>query len=326
LAVLFAAACGEAPATTPGGAAAATLSSANGGRNADDLRPRGVLLSPLRGASGLGTTPELVVVVSCPGVDVCPLDAATMATLLAPRIRLVDGEGVVTPVVPNPKGTPMPTPGGNSATRYPQTFVPAKPLDANTLYALDLASDERAVLVFGDATPEETAAALDARQAAAVQRMRVFSGSRPLPVEVQVSTASGAPVTSARVRFSEPVAVGSLVGNVALTDAAGAVVPSCPSAPPATACAEPSSSSLSDVADLVFATPVSLADLRGGGLSVARTVHGSGRTIGEAAALAGRALEPASGDVTLPLDETQWIACGPTDELACFRDPSARWP
>jgi hypothetical protein len=280
----------------------------------------------LRGASGLGTVPELVVRVSCPGVDLCPLDPPAMAKLLGPRLRFVDGNGVVTPVVPDPKGTPLPAPDGAVAQRYLQGFLPSKPLEADTLYAIDLTSDERAVLVFGDASPDETAAAVDARQAAAAQRMRVFSGSRPLPVEIQVSNASDAPVTSARVRFSEPVAVGSLVGNVTVTDAAGTVRPACPAAPTTTACADPSSAQLTDVAELVFTSPVSLADLRGGRLSVARTVHGTGRTIGEAAALAGRPLDPASADVTLPLDETQWLACGATGAVACFRDPLARGP
>jgi hypothetical protein len=315
-----------AAAAAPGAAAAAGAAGASPAGGPTDVRLRAKLLSPLRATSGLGATPELVVAVSCPGVSICPLDFPATAKVLAPRIRFVDANGGVTAVVPDPKGTPLPTPGGVSATEYLQGFVPEAALAPDALYALDLTSDDRAVLTFTDASPEETSAAEDTQQAAAAQRIRVFSGSRPLPVEVQVASAGESPVASARVRFSEPVAAGSLVGGIAVIDRHGAVLPSCPWVPPAKACADPSSAQLSDVVDLVFSTPVAPADLAGGSLTVARAVHGGGRTVAEAAALAGRVLDPASDSLTLTLDQTMWVACGAKGEDSCFRDPMARWP
>jgi hypothetical protein len=295
------------------------------GANAD-TRPRGTLISPLRGASGLGATPELVVRVSCPGVDICPQDLPTTANLLAERIRFVDGAGEATPVVPDEKGTPLPADGGISATQYMQGFTPSRPLAPDVLYAVDLTSDDRAVLTFEDASAEETAAAADTRQAAAAQQIRVFSGSRPLPVEIRLSSPRDVPVAVARLRFSEPVIAGSLVGSVAMNGASGALLPSCPRAPGAIDCADPSSSVLSDVFDLVLATPVPLSELQGGRLSVARIVHGGGRSVGEAATMAGNPLAPTSDALTVSLDASMWLPCGANDDLTCFRGPAARWP
>jgi hypothetical protein len=132
------------------------------------------------------------------------------------------------------------------------------------------------------------------------------------------------PLTSVRVRFSERVTAASLVGNIAMFDPHGATLPSCLRAALMNACADADSSQISDSFDLVFPAPVSLSDLEGGSLSVAGAVHGGGRTTGEAAAMIGRVLDPATGALAMPLDATRWFSCDSSNDVICFREETAR--
>ena len=274
----------------------------------------------MRGASGLGAAPRLIFSISCPNVDICPSDPPTTAALLAARIRLLDGNGAVTGVVPDPNGTPMPGPVVGTMTDYNQAFVAANALAPDSAYTIALTSDAQAVLGFIDESLDDATASLNTVQTAITQGVRVFSGSRPLPVELQATSAK--PVTSVRVRFSEPIAIGSLVGSIAVIGAAGSALPSCPWAASMNTCANASTAQISDLVDIVFATPVSLSDLQGGSLSLAGMIHGAGRTLGEAAAMLGRALDPATGALTFPLTATMWFPCA--NDVACFRDATAR--
>jgi hypothetical protein len=262
----------------------------------------------------------LIFAISCPNVDICPSDPPTTAALLSARIRLLDGNGAVTGVVPDPNGTPMPGPVVGTMTDYEQAFVVANALAPDSAYTIALTSDTQAVLGFIDESFDDATASLNRQQTAITQGVRVFSGSRPLPVELQATSAK--PVTSVRVRFSEPIAVGSLVGSLAVIGAAGAALPSCPWAASMNTCANASTAQISDLVDVVFATPVSLSDLQGGSLSLAGMIHGAGRTLGEAAAMLGRPLDPATGALTLPLTATTWFPCA--NDLVCFRDVTAR--
>ena len=312
----------SAPAAAPEASvpAAGSSEATNGGGGGADIRPRAALLTPLRGASSLGTAPRLIFDISCPNVDICPSDPPTTAALVAARIRLLDGNGAVTVVVPDPNGTPVPGPVVGAMTEYKQAFVAGQPLAPDSTYTIALTSDAQAVLGFIDESMDDATASLNTLQTAITQGVRVFSGSRPLPVELQATSAK--PVTSVRVRFSEPVAVGSLVGNIAVVAAAGSALPSCPWAAAMNTCANASTAQITDLVDIAFATPVSLSDLQGGSLSLAGMIHGAGRTLGEAAAMLGRTLDPATGALTMPPTATMWFPCA--NDVACFRDVTAR--
>jgi hypothetical protein len=206
--------------------------------------------------------------------------------------------------------------------QYMLAFVPSGALSPDSGYDVEVISDSEAVLGFTDATIADETASLGSQQTRVTQRIAVFSGSRPLPVELQVAV--GKPIISVRLRFSEPVSIGSLVGNVVILGASGTPIPSCPWAPLMNACADATSQQVSYLFDFVFPSPVALSDLEGGSLSVSGTICGSSRTIAEAAGLVGRALDPTTGNLVLPLDATTRLTCGTRDDLLCFRDQTAR--
>jgi hypothetical protein len=246
------------------------------------------------------------------------------ATTIASKIRFVDAGGTPAPVVRDGTVPLTNGPAGSSLTQYMLGFVPPATLAVDGTYTIALTSDRDAVLGFIDETFDEAAAALDTTQTAVTQFIRVFSGSRPLPVEVQATNGTAKPLTSVRVRFSETVAASSLAEHVSIVDQHGATLPSCVWAPLVNACADATTSQVSDVFDLVLTTPASLSELEGGSLSVSGLVRGNGRTIGEAAALVGRTLDPATGALIVSLDAASWFLCDSSGDQVCFRDQTAR--
>ena len=260
---------------------------------------------------------------SCPNVDICAADPPTTARLLAGKIHLVDASSAVTAVLPDPRGTPVA--GPVTATRYMQAFLPAQPLAPDTLYALDLTSDADAVVGVGAQVARGAEGTTVNPQAAPVtEPITVFSGSRPLPVEIRAVDVSTKPLTYLRVRFSEPVVAGSVVGGVVFLDPRGATLPSCPWSPATNACTEAGAPQLSDIVDFVFPKPLAMSDLVGGRLAVSGAIHGDGRTLGEAATMVRRTVDAARDTMTVPLDATAWFSCGANGDDVCFRDPTAR--
>jgi hypothetical protein len=290
-----------------------------------DTRPRAVVLSPQRGTSNLGDHVSIEVQVTCQRYGACATDQAGTAALLAPRIRLLDGVDA-TPVVadalpeaarPSPGKTDLPV--VLPSHQYRLTFSPVTALRADATYTIELTSDAAVVTGFLDETSAERDATIAATKAPYVQTAAVATGSAPVPVRIEASNDPAKPVTSVRVRFSEPVALSSLVSSASLTTASGESLAACAWDALARRCADAASTDTSDVVDLVFQSPMRAGDLAGGTLGLRANLRGAGgRTLADAVHRLGRGPDGA-GQIQIGLQPGAWQPCSTEGDVVCIR-------
>jgi len=300
----------------------------NGGGGTDS-RVRAVLMSPLRGASSVDSQVRLSLGISCPHGGTCSSNKSATATLLASKIRLVDKTGVAIAVVPEPAAPTSGTSPGKTdippsmpQNEYSLGLIPASKLQADAAYRIEFTSDGSAVLGFLDSTQKEQENAINTMASPFVDSIGVFTGSLPSLVRIELTNVSAKPLSSARLRFSEPVSLSSLVTTVRLSSSKGTTVQMCPWSAALSKCADGTSTEVSEIVDFVFATPLTVPDVTGGGVSMGSALRGSGRTLGEGQQLIGKPVG-SSGVLAVSLSGAGWQACSSSGDVTCVRDLTA---
>lgn len=302
------------PSPSPDGGTDATpvtstpTDAAAGGETA--FRVRAALLSPLRGDSSVDG--RLLVYVSCRTSE-CAVDRSGTAALLATKMRFTNGTDVVGVVSDGPAVA------GNVPTTYEVAFRPTAALRADTVYTLEIVSDSMVVAGFMDSTQKEGEASLAAGATPDVQSIRLYTGSVPSPTSVEISNVPSKPLTSIRIRFSEPVLLWSMATELQLVGPAGAPIAGCPWVALSSRCVEANDTTRSSLVDFVFSGAVTKDDLMGAALDVSGALRGDGRTLADGLRAVGKPLD-ASGRTKIPLTAAAWTSCSSNGDTLCIRD------
>jgi len=300
-----------------------------GGAVSIDARPRAVLVSPLRGASAADTSVRLSFNVICPQGGTCADDEKATAARLAARVRLVGLAGEVVSTTAQPIDGPVTSPGKQDApvqaprNEYVVSLVPQGELRGDAFYDVVLTSDGEAVLGFLGDSPSEQEAAVKAEGSAHDARMRIFTGSFPTIVALELANDAAKPLSSLHVRFSEPVILSSLLTEFKLLTAEGRALGGCPWSAATSKCVDPGSTEVAEAVDYVFNGRVDRKSVMSGQLQLGAGLVGSGRTLGQAQAQAvgGQTTGPARAVVSSLA--SKWEACPAGGDVLCIRDLSA---
>jgi hypothetical protein len=308
-----------------GGAARSVTRSDIRGGGAVDFRPRAIITAPWRGASGVDSLPRVNVSLNCLNGGACATDPKATLALIASKIHVVAGGTTIgfssdaaAMAGQNTKTIVLP------ATEYMGSLLPTAALAADSSYSIEIQSDGDVVLGFMDSSSAEQANALGASNSQPFsQTIPIFTGSAPVPTRVEFNVDPAKPLTSIRVRFSEPVQLSSLVQSAfGISDNAGSRVPGCVWSAGSQRCADGKSTEVAELFDYAFSGSVLPATMTAATLAVGGSIVGSGRTLGQGAVVTNRLLAPlAAGGtgITVPLSAHQWTACSPRGDVSCIR-------
>jgi hypothetical protein len=317
--------------TNPEPVVGANAQAPGGGQT--DLRPRALILTPMRGASSVDVTPLILVQVSCEEAT-CATDVPGTLSKIASRIRLVDKSGSAISVSPQPAATTMQaTSSGTPADKpavpavpvmdYKGGFLPTSNLAADAAYTLEVKSDGDVVVGFLDQSPRESAAALAASTDIPVSfAVPVFTGSAPKLAAITVPIATGKTIRTLQLRFSEPVYLADLAPSSFGIDLPGNVrLAGCVLSPTTSKCVDSATSDVAEGMDFaVTGASPSDADMGRATFLVGGIVRGSGRNVAAGAALRGTAVESTrvGAGVRVQLTAADWADC--TGGGKCVRD------
>ena len=315
--------CSDRKPTTP---TEATAEAAPGGGQID-FRPRAQITGPWRGSSNVDTSPRLNLLVSCLRGGSCATNPVGTLATIAAKIRLRDPEsGATIGVVPDPT---IKTSLGSKemvlpANEYSGSVVAASPLAAEKSYLIEALSDSDAVLGFPDSSAAEQLAAVAATTTPSVQSISVFTGSAPMVTRVEMTNDPNKPITSVRVRFSEPVEMGSLVtSGFGLRNRTG-TAQGCVWSAAQQACAARTSTETTELFDIMLTAPALVSDLKSAQIAVPGAILGSRRTVAEAALSkrVARGLSAASmpSSFMLDMNTAGWSSCSAAGDVVCARE------
>lgn len=317
--------------TKPNDSPAPIVTPTDPGGGQKDLRPRALIVSPMRGSSSVDTNPLVLVQVSCEDTGCATNVAATISTV-ASRLTFVDASNNVVTLVPDAKSATVPSsspkmgdPGAPPppAMEYRAGFVPKAPLLADTLYVLEARSDGEAVIGFLDQNAREGVVALAATAAApATATIPLFTGSAPKLAAVTVPVTSGKPAQILQLRFSEPIYLADLsASKFGIDMKGGKPLAGCVLSPMSGKCVDASSGEIAEAADFaVSGVAPSEAEVMDTAFLLGESIRGSGRTVGDSANARGVAIQSSRVGAALraQLTSADWTDC--TGGGKCARD------
>jgi len=298
-----------------------SIPSATGG-GATDFRPRASISAPWRDSSALDVSTRIIAIVSCSGFGACATDPGATAAMIAAKISIVSASGEATRVEADKNGVSGLV--GKTVTlpamQYYASFVPTTPLAPDSQYLVTITSDSDAVLGFADSTSiEQNSSIASSSSAPYKQSISVFTGSAPVPTRVEVTNVTSKPVTSIRVRFSEPVLYSSISKGLVVKNAKGETLEGCVWSANLQACAPADSPEVGELFDFFLTNPTVPTTIFDGVLEVSGSVMGSGRSVADGSSIRGLKATDATGILRTTLSGEQWMSCSQQGDILCIR-------